>query len=507
MKNIAKQLKPFKIPLIILGVFLVVALAVRLVMPLIQNLRVGDATVVQIEAENSRKYVNGDTLSKDDFKVSVVFDNGVKQSIGSDEFELTNYAFNPIGEQTTIELYYLANPAIKTSCPVSVERTRLIGFQCGYPNRADVTAVWYSNGELAFEGKGDVLIYNDGQFPWQVYHDEKMPPITAVSFQPEVQPTNMNYWFHGLSTLVYTDAIPSSVKTMVATYSGCTSLTHAADLSKCKALLNMNRCYDGCVALTDAGFIPSTVRYTGYAFQNCTELQTSPAMDKAEALTSALNMFAGCKKLINTSVAPNLVSMEGMYSDCINLKEMPEIPETVRNLNSAFSGCLSLETGSRIHGNVRYLNNTFANCEMLNGDLEIAAVTQECSNIFSGAVIATRLNLIGTSYYLDLYANTATSGNVYVNGYTANDAIRNPADANEMDLRASEEETEEPTTTEPETEEPTTEAPSSEEPSSETASESAESESSVDGGSEAVEEPATEVQTAPAAETDAPAEG
>ena len=49
-------------------------------------------------------------------------------------------------------------------------------------------------------------------------------------------------------------------------------------------------------------------------------------------------MYQDCKKLTNVSMPPNVQNMNKMFSFCINLKAMPEIPETAKSMSASFEG-------------------------------------------------------------------------------------------------------------------------------------------------------------------------
>lgn len=87
------------------------------------------------------------------------------------------------------------------------KRDKIVGFQCGYPNAADVVGVLYSNGEFCYEGEGDVLVWNEEEYPWLTewwadkgIEAESVPQIKSVTFDDGVRPTSLNYRRSCLST-------------------------------------------------------------------------------------------------------------------------------------------------------------------------------------------------------------------------------------------------------------------------------------------------------------------
>ena len=200
---------------------------------------------------------------------------------------------------------------------------------------------------MAFEGKGDILQFDQGDFPWQQAENE----VYAISFEEDIKPVNMDYWFEGLETLTYISPLPDSVESVVGMCKDCIELKKGVDWSQCKNLLDITSVYEDCTSMKKIYPIPSTVRTAASAFLNCTELQTAPDMTKADALTNASQMYQDCKKLTETNTAPHLQILDEMYSGCINLKEQPEIAAGAISLESTFQDCQKLVTTKRIPGN------------------------------------------------------------------------------------------------------------------------------------------------------------
>lgn len=429
MKNkILNALKPFRVPLIILGVFLIALLVMGVILPGVQSSVAGTSPVVSIEAENDTVYQSGTELSAEDFTVTATHENGGTSTLGSDEYELSTTSLSPVGETTTLTITYLEDESITCSVDVSVEREKVVGFQVGYPEVTNVTAVLYSNGELCFEGEGDVLICNQGEYPWFDYDGIDDYPITAVSFEDGVTPTDMNYWFEGIETLTYVDSIPSSVQTMVRTFANCTALTQAADWSACTSLLNINEVYSGCTALTGTEPLVESIRTAYRAYAECTNLLSCPDSSNASSLYDATEMYAQCTNLVDAEVGPAVEDMTYMFSDCINLINMPEIPDGVEDMTYAFANCVKLSadggTLTAIPSSVEVLTGCFSECELLQGTLTINSEASEYDGIFSNACLATQLNLVGSSNLLDLYANSYDgTGQIFVNGYSPDSSV------------------------------------------------------------------------------------
>lgn len=377
------------------------------------------------------------------FDIQATHENGVVTTISSDaDISLSQKYVNPYGEESIIKLTYTDDDGSEYSCNVSIpnEREKIVGFQCGYPDVKKVIAVLYSNGELAFEGEGDTLVYYEGEYPWLKawWEDadigkENAVDIKSVTFQNTVKPTNLNYAFEDCTSLVFIDKIPSSVRTMVRTFANCTSLTKAADVSNADNLLNMNGTYAGDAALIDANIIPSNVRVAKGCFKDCTSLQLCADMSKADNLKIIDSMYENCQSLSIAKLRDGIISTNNTFSECINLKQVSDFPTTIKYMDGTFSGAVSLTRfDAIIPESVQSLTECFKSCELLSGEIHIDCNTDKFTDMFLGACQATKINLIGDSMLLDAYANTNDMLNVYVNGIRANSAITSYADVFEQ---------------------------------------------------------------------------
>lgn len=428
LSKVLEALKPFKTAIIILLAALFFMIILGVIVPAIQKATSSKEPIIGIEATNDNKYKSSQELSLDDFSIVAKHKDGKKTQLSSEDVTISNTSLAPIGDTTNVTLYLKENPEISCDVEVKIKREKVIGFQCGYPIVTDVIAVLYSNGELCFEGEGDVLVFGQGNYPWLNYDESDSFPIYAISFQKGVTPSNMNYWFEGLETLTYVEPIPSSVRTMVGTFEGCSSLTATADWSNTTSLLNINNTYKNCESLKETFPIPERVRTAQETFSGCSSLQFTADTSNSKSLVSTKYMYRDCNMLISAKIGESVTDMTGMFENCINLKLMPTIPPTVEIMDDAFVGNISLTSMTEIPISVKSMNSCFANCEMLTGELVINANALEFGGMFDNAAIATKVNLIGGSALLDAYGNTSTSGNVLVNGRTPNSSIHSYED-------------------------------------------------------------------------------
>lgn len=428
LSKINEVLKPFK-KLIIVGIILILVLiVVKAVLPTVSEIRANKTPIKNIEAINNRTYSSDSEIKATDFTVKATHEDGKTNTLDASDYELSQTGVNPVGEETKVTVSLVSDSSIKCTAKVKTKREKVVGFECGYPKASSVKAVLYSNGELCFEGEGDVMVFDEGAYPWLNYDNMDDNPIKSVSFQKGVTPSNMNYWFKGMTTLTYVDSIPTSVKSMIGTFSGCIAMEKGADWSKCDELLNINDSYNGCVSITYVPAVPKKVKTATSAFAGCESMKTSPDLTGAESLANAKGMFSGCKKMNSITMGPSIENAESMYSDCINLKNMPTFPGTVKTLNSAFKGDVSLVTLTEIPAFVEDTSGMLSGCEMIEGDLVVKGNPKESSSMFEGAALATKVNLTGDCQELDVLANTSDTGNVYVNNNIPNENITSYAD-------------------------------------------------------------------------------
>lgn len=416
MDTIFEILKKFKIPLIIAGAVVVLLLVVNNIYPILKDANDHKTPIVEIIAENSKVYEPTEEILIDDFIITAIHEDGKRTDVALSDVELSKTSINITGDTTTVTIIYKPDTSIYCNVDVKSRREKIIGFQCGYPDVKNVIAVLYSNGELCFEGKGDTLTFPEGGYPWQNYEESSEYPIKSVTFESGVTPRVMDYWFENIYTIEYVDPIPESVQSMKWTFSGCTWLTTIADWTNCKNLLDITGIYNGCVSLKYTYEVPSGITKASSAFAGCVRLQKTPNLANATSLRTAHGMFQECTKLVSITMPPNVTNITNMFASCINLQIMPSIPESVLYMDGTFQGCTALKTLSTIPYNVYSISNCFANCEFIEGTCTINANPEDLNGAFSGACVATSLDLNGSSLILDAFANTHEYYNITVNG-------------------------------------------------------------------------------------------
>ena len=151
---------------------------------------------------------------------------------------------------------------------------------------------------------------------------------------------------------------------------------------------NMYQCFGGCSSLTQAPAIPATVTNMGKCFYECSALQTAP-------------------------VIPNSVTnMSSCFMRCISLVNAPTIPNGVTDMYRCFEECESLVTAPVIPASVTDIIECFKLCAHLQGEVVINANAGRFQQVFFATWEG--IWLTGSSALLQLYADTASSDNVFV---------------------------------------------------------------------------------------------
>ena len=409
--NVLDKLNEHKFKIIIV-LFIIVCLIVAI--PFIQNvISPPDTTPIKsIKAICNTEYKTTETIDPGDIKVTAIHQSGKESRLSSKEYTISTNKVAKVGKYTNVYVFLKNNKKISCIVKVPVIRKKITAFPCGYPNTNDVKAVLYNNGELCFEGKGDILMHQAGEYPWNDYEEADTNPIKAISFAKGVKPTNLNNCFMGLEELKYSVNIPSSVRSMISTFEGCTNLTNTPAFEKDSELIDLTRAFAGCEKLKNPSSLPSNVTNMTEAFEDCINLQKAPNMSACTKLTNLSKAFAGCHGLTDVRIPVNAQNLSETFIDCINLKNMPMIPGKVTSMNATFSGCTSLIKATNIPKSVRDTSSLFSGCTMLSGALLVDANATEYTDMFADSCSSTTLTLSGGSKYLKQYSQTCNTGNV-----------------------------------------------------------------------------------------------
>lgn len=375
--------------------------------------------IVSIEATNEKVYSQGQEILASDFSVTATHKGGGTSSVSSSAIRLDKDRPDRVGKETSITVSLKENKKVKCKVKVKNQREEVASFECGKPVKADVKAVLYSNGELCFEGEGDVRQFSE--FPWLDYGSGADTELKSVTFEKGVTPTSMDGWFAGLDTLEYVDNIPNSVTSMENTFNTCSVLTELPDMTNAESLLDINSMCYACESLKEVPNLPTSVASAESAFEGCLEITRADNLGNLLALADVTRMFADCEGLCFLTIPSGAVDLTEMATGCINLTDMPEIPESATTLTNTFSECTALKSVQPIPANVTDLSGLFRNCTKISGELTINANPTEYNSCLSGTAISTKINLTGSSGMLDIIALTCETKNVTVNGALPNE--------------------------------------------------------------------------------------
>ncbi len=397
MMILRKKMKRFTYLFVPLFVFALI-LGFFFVFPKINQIQASKSPITGIDVQNKRVYRKNQMIKVSDFTVNYIHENGKKSPVDEKDISISRKYPQKTGKTTKIQVTCKAGKkSFSKTIEVLNQRNEIVRFHCGYPDLKSVDAVLYSNGELSFEGEGDVRQFTE--YPWKEYETEDVE-ITAITFEDSVTPKNMDGWFSDMDTLTYVDEIPPSVESIVSLFENDINLVKAPDLTQCKSLLNATAAYRGCSSLTAISNFPESIRVADYMCTDAENLKEVPDLSGAVNLTQAVGMFSGCHSLTLASLPPSLVNGEEMFTDCINLKEMPETPETMQNMAKMYQGDMLLSKVSNIPVSCTDYSSCFSGCSSIQGTLKIDSNTETWGGFLDAAAAATDLDLSGASTQL-----------------------------------------------------------------------------------------------------------
>lgn len=418
MKFLKEVLLPFKKPLLIVGCFAIIFFIIGKGLPAIRDMIVGRSPIVGIEAENEKEYEKSSIIKISDFDLYYLHENGKRTRMSEEGVTISKDKPNKVGATTEVTL-----KKEKWECTVELKNKRHVvaEIECGKPNLKDVKATVYSNGELAFTGTGDILSYNNNDYPWLSFDGIDKNPITSITFEDTVKPIYMDGYFRELHELEYVENIPASVESLEGTFSGCSALKIAPDLEHCKNLLNMSHCFENCIAMVKPPSIPSSVKNLDSCFASCAELKEGTDVSHATGVMTAIQMYSGCSMLNKADLPPQVKVIDDAFKNCINMKKAPAIPESVESMSNTFQNNTSLVEASTIPANVRDVSGCFQGCAKLKGILIVNGNPKKYTGFLSKASIATNLDLQGNSKMLDILVQQGNENpNITVNGSKPN---------------------------------------------------------------------------------------
>ena len=412
---------PYK-PMIRTGIIAIIVLLLLWGIPnIISKVRafnVAHSPIVGIRVINEKSYLPSDIISVKDFDVSAVHENGDTTKVDNSKIKISAKAIKPVGKTTPITVTY---DKFKCDFEVKNERKEVSSVECGKYNSSDVKAVLYTNGELCFEGKGDIKQYHVNKAPWYTMETNETL-IKSITFEKGVEPKNLDYCFKDFKDLLYIYNVPSSIESASQICLNCCNLIEGPDFSKCKKLLNLNSAFENCTNMKTPAILPPNLQLALSCYKGCINLENIGNVADCNKLEYATDMYNGCESLITAAFPKNIKNIGGMYANCINLEKSFEVPNKVIFMDGTFENDISLRTVPNIPATVENIRNTFKKCVKLEGTIKIDCVNPNYNSFLSEACYGKILDLTGSSPMLDALAYTSESSNITVNGNVPNEA-------------------------------------------------------------------------------------
>ena len=374
--------------LIFFGIFLSIVFGLFKFYHYYQYMQLAQQPISKLECCINGKIAPQDKLNRSMFEVTAVTTSGLKYFVT--DYQIDKEQAPMHGNQFEVVISYKEH-----TCSITVPVTRIpvVEYSIGYPVQEDVKAKVYANGDLHFTGIGDTLDFRQGNMPWA------KEEYTYVIFDDGVAPTNIDYWFQGNTALTGCLNLPKSIESMCYTFSACTALETTPEYFQCTELRIMIGCFEKCTSIKTADILPVSLISTESAFYGCSSLLHGADMSKTSQLSDISKMFYGCTNMIDVPELPDSVKkMESTFYGCSNIRITASFPTYVENIESAYQSCTSLETASAIPSSVVYANNCFAGCADLFGTLEINTDSEYVYRILQDAAISgKKLELTGNS--------------------------------------------------------------------------------------------------------------
>lgn len=306
--------------------------------------------------------------------------NYVVQQLATDQYVVTPDRIPEHGHDFEITVTLREDEEVQAKTMALIERQEVQRYEIGRQDPETVQAILYENGDLEIAGSGTVKNYRENEMPW------KEDGVLYLSWiDPAAEIESMDYWFSGNSEFVaMLCSVPDTVRSMVRTFYGCTSMESVPDMTTAVYLEDITACYNGS-AVRNGGELPGNLRTAEEAYRNCTALIHAADASACVQLTNMKNCYNGCTALSDTNTPDSVTNLEGTYQNCLNVTRV-SIPSKVDNLTATYSGCTALTTiDGEVPASCTSMSGAFKNCKFLSGNLTIHCATQSINGIFSGA--------------------------------------------------------------------------------------------------------------------------
>lgn len=415
--------KPWKkIMLISIMILLAVIAAFFLIVYFLYDKKPLNFDIKTIRIETAKDgYAAGSKLSAKSFSV-YASDGNKEKLLDSEEYTVSPKKVPEHGHSVTVTVSSVDTKKINAEITVLIEREESCRYKMGRNNPDDVEGILYTNGDLEIVGTGSVRTYKSGELPWKD-NDNTVQRLTWID--PNAEPESLDYWFSGNTDYIETLCrIPDTVKSMVETFKGCTSMQSMPDLSGAVGLEDITSCAEGCTSLEESTELPGNIKLASRAFYGDTTLIRGADASACVKLENMQAMYSGCTVLAEVQIPDSAKDISNICEGDVNLKTA-EIPSAAEKMDSSFSGCVALETlNGDIPASCKSMGNAFSGCKFLTGDLMIHCTSKTTlSNAFSGAATTGNgLNVI-LSYDSEKEQETANTG-LYGTSKTASEILQ-----------------------------------------------------------------------------------
>lgn len=306
--------------------------------------------------------------------------NQVVRELSAEEYVITPEQVPEHGHDFEITAVLAEDEEIRAEATALIGREEVQRYEIGRQDPEAVQAVLYENGDLEIAGNGAVKSFKEHEIPWQ---EDGVLYLTWIDPAAEIE--RMDDWFSGNTDFVaMLCPVPDTVRSMVRTFYGCTSMETVPDMRTAVYLEDLTACYSGST-VRDGGELPGNLRTAEEAYRECKALVYAADASACVQLASMKNCYNGCTALSDTSTPDSVTNLQGAYQNCLNITRA-SIPSKAENLASAYSGCTGLTAvEGEIPASCTSMSGAFKDCKFLEGELTIHCTTSSLSGVFSGA--------------------------------------------------------------------------------------------------------------------------
>ena len=236
--------------------------------------------------------------------------NHVVQQLAADQYVVTPERIPEHGHDFEVTVTLREDEEVQAKTTALIERQEVQRYEIGRKDPEAVQAILYENGDLEITGSGIVKNYRENEMPW------KEDGVLYLSWiDPAAEIESMDYWFSGNSEFVaMLCSVPDTVRSMVRTFYGCTSMESVPDMTTAVYLEDITACYSGS-AVRNGGELPGNLRTAEEAYRNCTALIHAADASACVQLTNMKNCYNGCIALSDTSTPDSVTDLEGAYQN------------------------------------------------------------------------------------------------------------------------------------------------------------------------------------------------